>query len=90
MVEAQIGYLVDALRVMGGRQARTVEVRRDTYDAWSAEIQRKASGSVWNAGGCSSWYLDAEGRNTTMWPEQTYRFVRRTKRFDEGSYELVS
>jgi cyclohexanone monooxygenase len=43
---------------------------------------------VWNSGGCASWYLDDEGRNTVVWPDQTYRFVRRTKRFDTENYEV--
>jgi len=25
-------------------------------------------GAVWTAGGCDSWYLDATGRNSTLWP----------------------
>jgi hypothetical protein len=31
--------------------------------------------------GCSSWYLDAAGRNLTLWPGFTFTFRRRTKRF---------
>jgi hypothetical protein len=44
---------------------------------------------VWNTGGCASWYLDKEGRNTTLWPDHTFRFVRQTRSFDAGRYELV-
>ena len=29
--------------------------------------------TVWNTGGCTSWYLDASGRNTTIWPGTTTR-----------------
>jgi hypothetical protein len=32
----------------------------------------------------------AEGRNTTLWPDLTYRFVRRTRRFDAENYLLTS
>ncbi len=42
-----------------------------------------------NAGGCSSWYLDATGRNSAMWPTFTWRFRALTKRFDVEHYELV-
>ena len=34
-------------------------------------------GTVWNTGGCASWYLDANGRNTTLWPDFTWRFRQR-------------
>jgi hypothetical protein len=43
--------------------------------------------TVWSSG-CSSWYLDAAGRNTTLWPDFTFRFRRRTRRFDADSYQL--
>ena len=30
--------------------------------------------TVWSTGGCSSWYLDVHGRNTTLWPRTTFNF----------------
>jgi hypothetical protein len=41
--------------------------------------------TVW-ATGCSSWYLDAHGRNTTLWPGFTFTFRRQTRRFDPDAY----
>lgn len=88
MIEAQLAYLVSALDTMRRRGAASVELRPRVLEAWNAEIQRKASRTVWNSGGCTSWYLDAAGRNTTMWPDSTLRFRRLTRRFDPESYEL--
>ena len=90
MIEAQLRYIVDALRVMDERGATSVNLRRPVREAWTHEVQRKAAKTVWNTGGCASWYLDAEGRNTTLWPDYTFRFVKRTRRFDPASYELVA
>jgi cation diffusion facilitator CzcD-associated flavoprotein CzcO len=89
MIEAQLAYLVDALRTMEEAGARSVELSPSVFRAWTSEIQRKASRTVWNTGGCASWYLDREGRNTALWPDHTFRFVRRTRHFDAGSYVLV-
>jgi hypothetical protein len=44
---------------------------------------------VWNTGGCTSWYLDASGRNTTIWPGTTSEFRRATRRVDLGEYEVI-
>ena len=41
-----------------------------------------------STGGCASWYLDANGRNTTLWPDFTWRFRQRTRRFDPAHYVL--
>jgi hypothetical protein len=42
--------------------------------------------SVWVEGGCGSWYLDHRGRNTTLWPDHTWKFRRLTRRFHPGEY----
>jgi hypothetical protein len=44
--------------------------------------------TVWTTGGCVSWYLDSQGRNTTLWPSYTFRFRRLTRRFDPSDYHL--
>jgi cation diffusion facilitator CzcD-associated flavoprotein CzcO len=86
MVEAQLAYLAGALREMRRRGAASAEVRKPVLDSYTVEIQAKAAKTVWNTGGCASWYLDAEDRNTTIWPDYTFRFKRRTRRFDAESY----
>jgi hypothetical protein len=45
--------------------------------------------TVWNSGGCASWYIDAQGRNTTIWPDFTFRFWNETRAFDAAAYELA-
>jgi hypothetical protein len=44
-------------------------------------------GTVWLAGGCASWYLDEDGRNTTLWPDFTFRFRHALRHFDPQSYD---
>jgi cation diffusion facilitator CzcD-associated flavoprotein CzcO len=84
--EAHINYAIAALREMDRRGVATVEVRRDVYDEFARETDRRLRESVWNAGGCASWYLDANGRNGVWWPGFTLRLWQRTRRFDRGSY----
>jgi hypothetical protein len=55
--------------------------------AYNDEVQENMRGTVWLSG-CASWYLDASGRNRTLWPGFTYRFRQRTSRFDPTEYEL--
>jgi hypothetical protein len=45
-------------------------------------------GTVWTAGGCSSWYLDANGRNSALWPLSTWRFRLATRRFRPAEHVL--
>jgi cation diffusion facilitator CzcD-associated flavoprotein CzcO len=89
MIESQIAYVLDCLRTMDDEGLDTVEVRRDVQAGFNAEVQSRLVDTVWNAGGCRSWYLDAAGRNTTLWPTYTWRFRLRTRRFDLGSYRTT-
>jgi cation diffusion facilitator CzcD-associated flavoprotein CzcO len=89
MIEAQVAHVTGALRAMRRRQATSVEVRGDVASRWATEIQIKAAPTVWNSGGCSSWYLDEAGRNTTLWPDYTFRFIRQARQFDPGDYLIT-
>ncbi|MEU7628374.1 NAD(P)/FAD-dependent oxidoreductase [Nocardia sp. NPDC049220] len=87
MIESQINYIADALATVDRMKLRTVEVRRDVQDAYNKDLQAKLAGSVWLTGGCSSWYLDKHGNNTTLWPDFTFEFRRMTKIFDVAAYD---
>jgi hypothetical protein len=89
MIESQVQYVLDALRVMNDRGLETVEVRPEAVDSYYERIDRSMEGTVWTTG-CSSWYLDDTGRNATQWPDWTWRFRRRTARFDPAAYVLES
>jgi cation diffusion facilitator CzcD-associated flavoprotein CzcO len=88
MSEVQAGYILDALDRMRAEDLATVEARREAQEAWNAEVQRRMKGTVWTAGGCKSWYLDAKGRNTTLWPDFTFRFRSALAQFDPAEYRL--
>jgi cation diffusion facilitator CzcD-associated flavoprotein CzcO len=90
MIEAQLEYLMGALRVMEERRATRIEVHRAAQEAYNDELQSRMGRTVWNSGGCSSWYIDANGKNTTIWPDFTWRFRAQTRRFDLGAYELTA
>jgi len=57
--------------------------------AWNGRVQERMKRTVWNTGGCTSWYLDAGGRNTTIWPGTPSEFRRATRRVDLAEYEVL-
>jgi cation diffusion facilitator CzcD-associated flavoprotein CzcO len=88
MMERQIEYMVEGLRTARARGLEGLEVRREVEEAWNADLQERLAGSVWDTGGCSSWYLDRNGRNSIMWPDFTFNFRRRVREFDLRDYEV--
>jgi cation diffusion facilitator CzcD-associated flavoprotein CzcO len=90
IIEAQLNYVADfmaKLHHLGGRVA--LAPRPAAVRAWNDTIQRRLARSVWNTGGCDSWYLDRRGRNTTVWPGSTAEFRRVTREVDLSEYEVL-
>jgi len=81
MIEAQLHYALRAMRTVRGLADGAVEVRPEVQARFTQDLARRSRSSVWQAGGCRSWYLDEQGRNTTIWPDYTFRFWLRTRRF---------
>jgi cation diffusion facilitator CzcD-associated flavoprotein CzcO len=89
MLESQYRYLLNALRTMRERRLTSLEVRPEVQDTYNRDIQDRLAGTVWNAGRCASWYLDASGRNPIMWSDFTFRFRRLASRFDPSNHRLT-
>ncbi|MCX5533025.1 NAD(P)/FAD-dependent oxidoreductase [Streptomyces sp. NBC_00006] len=90
MIEAQLNYLADYMRqlhVLGGRVA--LNPRETAVNGWNNRVQDRMKRTVWNTGGCNSWYLDENGVNTTVWPGTTTEFRHATRHVDVGEYEVV-
>ena len=88
MIESQIEHVVGALRTMRERGAAVAEVREDAQAAYNRELDAKLARTVWNTG-CASWYLDRTGRNALSWPDWTWRFRQRARRFDPAAHRLT-
>jgi hypothetical protein len=89
MIESQLAYVMDALRAMDGHGAAALDTRPEAQAAFNEALQARMRGTVWTEGGCASWYLDAHGRNTTLWPGSSWTFRRATRRFDVGEHVLI-
>ncbi|GAB3966789.1 flavin-containing monooxygenase [Streptomyces sparsus] len=90
MIEAQLAYVTDFLKqldTLGGRVA--LDARPQAVSAWNQRIQERMRRTVWNTGGCDSWYLDANGRNTTVWPGTTAEFRRATAEVRLEEYRVL-
>lgn len=88
IIESQVAYLRDAVRMLRERGWAAVEPRRRDFERWNASLQRRMRRTVWTRGGCDSWYLDEHGRNTTLWPRATFTFRRELARFDPDAYDV--
>lgn len=90
MIESQIEHVLGALRYLDARQLAAVEPVPEVQQRFVEELDRRMGGTVWLQGGCSSWYLDATGRNSTLWPGFTFSFKHRVEYFDPAEYVSIA
>ena len=89
VIESQLNYIIDALTTMRECQLSRIDVREDVQNRYNRKVQRDLQGTVWNTGGCSSYYLDKNGVNSVGFPWSTLEMQRLLKRFDSDSYHLT-
>ncbi len=90
IIESQVAYIRDAIATMRRNEYATIEPTPAAQERWNADIQRRMKRTVWNTGGCSSWYLDEHGRNTVLWPRTTFKFRELLARFDVAAYDVTA
>lgn len=88
MLEGQIDYIVDAVRRTRKDGVRRFEVRRDVQDAYVDEMHERSQKGTWLKGGCSSYYTNDKGMNAGLYPNWSFEYRRRTRRWDQESYLL--
>ena len=90
VIESQLNYMMDALQVMQRNRLKTVEVSAQVQQKYNAVVQRDLQRTVWNTGGCSSYYLDKNGKNSIGFPWSSNRMQTLLKTFDPASYHTLS
>lgn len=88
MIESRVISILDCLRARERERSQAVEVRAEGQEAFNRALQQQMQGTVWTSG-CASWYLDASGRNTTLWPGFTFNFWWQMRHFDAQHYAFV-
>jgi cation diffusion facilitator CzcD-associated flavoprotein CzcO len=90
MIEGQVGHVLDVLRHQQRSGLSAVEPTAQAQDQWTRRVDRRMANTVWSAGGCRSWYQDATGRNSTLWPGYVTGFRLRLRRFQPTAYVAVA
>lgn len=84
MIEAQVRYVLDAVRRLRSRPGTLLDVRPEVWQASDERTQQRLRRTVWT--GCRSWYRDASGRVANNWPGTMREYVRLTERLDPAEY----
>jgi cation diffusion facilitator CzcD-associated flavoprotein CzcO len=91
MIEAQVRYVVNCLKLMRKKNISAMEVRAESQKHFAANLRDHMERTVWQSGGCHSWYQDTRtGENTTLWPASVIQYFRATRSVSLSEYDLRS
>jgi cation diffusion facilitator CzcD-associated flavoprotein CzcO len=87
MLEAQAGYIGQAVDVIASGRAAALDLRPEVGAAYDLEMQSRLADSVWT--GCGSWYEDSSGRVSTNWPGTVAEYEERCEHLRLDDFELL-
>ena len=79
--EAQGRYIADAVVTMAREGIEVTDVRAEVERRWTRRIRRRSARTVYERGGCASYYQNDDGVNVVMWPANSAEYQLRTRRF---------
>jgi cation diffusion facilitator CzcD-associated flavoprotein CzcO len=89
VMESQMDYIARFIAAVEALPAGgALDIHAERQATWNVKIQDRLAKTAWNSG-CSSWYIDRRGRNTTMYPGLTSEYRRVTRRFEPADYARV-
>ncbi|MBB3039469.1 flavin-containing monooxygenase [Hoyosella altamirensis] len=85
MLEAQINYILDAMRHMRDAKLSWLDVKPATQNAFNKTVQERMASTIWDRE-CTSWYKNDAGKNTNNWPGFTFSYRAMTRKLDTADY----
>lgn len=89
IMESQMPYILQYLDALGQAGPNGyLDVKPEVQKAHNAALQAQFKGTVWESG-CKSWYVNSQGKNTTLFPRLTREFRKQLAHFDASNYRRV-
>lgn len=86
-LEAQAGYIRQALQLIREQDAGAIAVRPEVEAASDAALQARFAGTAWTQ--CDSWYRNESGRIIANWPGYMHEYFAATAELDPGEFTLL-
>jgi hypothetical protein len=85
MIESQVHYIIECLKLLQKKKAKHMNVRAPALRRYNEELERRLKDTVWTSG-CKSWYTQEDGKNIAIWPGFSFRYRARTRAVEPTHY----
>ena len=80
LMESQMNYILSCLKAVKRQKKQLIEVKPEAETRYTHWIHKAMQSTVWNQGGCTSWYHSKGGKVIAMFPGFSFTFYRWTRR----------
>jgi cation diffusion facilitator CzcD-associated flavoprotein CzcO len=80
MIECQVNYVIQLIRHMITSKLGVCEVTEAAETAFGEYLKSNLKGTVWASPKCTSWYANAKGEVTALWPHSCFCYWTHTYR----------
>jgi 4-hydroxyacetophenone monooxygenase len=87
--ECGVRYILEAMRLLHERGARSIQVRDDVHEAQVERVDQRNAEMAWGISGVSSWYKSPSGRIAQNWPFALIDYWRATHTINPDHYHLT-
>lgn len=86
VLESQFNYICDYISQLKLNDINYLDLKAEVESEYRATLQKRLSNTVWQQGGCHSWYQNAAGTNTNNWPGMTLSYRLKTRQININDY----
>ncbi|HJX79250.1 flavin-containing monooxygenase [Glutamicibacter sp.] len=87
-LECQANYIVDAIKTLAVTGKSSLNLKNDVFEAYDQRVVSESAKRTWGWSKTHSWYMNAEGRSTIMWPLPAREYYEGTLALNADDYEL--
>ena len=85
MIEAQLKFIVSAIQTAEKERLPQIVLDPKAHQSYNQALQAALQHTVWNSG-CSSYFIDRKGNNSTNWPWTTWYMRWRLRRLRTSDF----
>jgi cation diffusion facilitator CzcD-associated flavoprotein CzcO len=88
LAEAQLDFIIDGLLKIKSQGITKLSVKPEIIKKHNDLVQKNIKTTVFNSGGCKSYYLDQNGRNFAAWPWSLKKLKQRLTALNLDDYQV--
>jgi len=87
-LEMQADYITNIIKTARKHDLKNFDVREDVLAAFTQDANERAAKTSWVSGGCKSYFQNAEGGNAGLWPDWSFMYRWKTRRFEINKFNV--